>query len=74
MTTPLKKACFAAALLAPSCWLATSAGAQSLALSYKLDVNANTVQPAPAVSRCAGFNWVTSMGSCGRDLLARLTI
>jgi hypothetical protein len=74
MTTLLKKACFAAALAVPF-GLATLASAQqqSLALSYKLDVGSAPVAAAPVVSRCAGLNWVTSLGACGRDLLARIS-
>jgi hypothetical protein len=47
--------------------------AQSLALSYKLDPHAEALPQAPSpVSRCAGLNWVTSIGACGRELFSRV--
>jgi hypothetical protein len=53
--------------------VATSAHAQ-LALSYKLDVHTErSQQPEISVNRCAGFNWVTSIGACGREVLTRIT-
>jgi hypothetical protein len=51
---------------------APAAAQQSLALSYKLGVNAEDVQPgASTANRCDGFSWV-ALASCGRDLLARI--
>jgi hypothetical protein len=50
------------------------AQAQSLALTYKLEARSDTGQHAPgAVNRCAGFNWMTSIGACGRELLTRIS-
>src|SRR5687768_6169316 len=47
--------------------------AQSLALTYKLEARPDTAQEAPGVvNRCAGFNWMTSIGACGRELLTRI--
>ena len=49
------------------------AGAQSLALSYKLEPKNEPVREAPSVlGRCAGFNWLTALETCGRDLIARV--
>lgn len=69
-----KKACLAAALIATSWFLCTYAGAQSLALTYNLDhAKSQTAKQAiTIVNRCAGFNWLTSLGACGRDLMNRL--
>lgn len=67
-----KICCFAAAFAALSI-AATSAHAQ-LAMSYRLDVRPDTAEHAPAVvNRCAGFNWMSSVGACGRELLVRIT-
>lgn len=73
--TTLRKTCFAAAFSAVSLWLAASAGAQGLALSYNLNVNSDPAQPAVygAANRCSGFNWVSSLGACTRDLLTRVS-
>jgi len=63
--------CVIGALLALSS-AATPAHAQ-LAMSYKLDVGSETAQQTPAViNRCSGFNWMTSIGACGRELLTRV--
>ena len=69
-----KRACCVAAALVATVLCGTPALAQqTLTLSYKLDVKRDAVQPAPALfTRCAGFNWVASVGACGRDLLARI--
>lgn len=67
-----KICCFAAALGA----LSTAAGSAhaQLAMSYRLEVRPDAAQQAPAiVNRCAGFNWMSSIGACGRELLARVT-
>ena len=70
----IKKSCVAAALAVPALWLAPSAGAQGLALDYKLNVNSESAQPrAMSSNRCAGLNWLTSLGACGRDLLMRIS-
>jgi hypothetical protein len=65
----------AAALAASLCaWSASPAAAQSLALSYKLS-NADaesTKQALIAINRCAGFNWIGSLGACGRELVQRI--
>jgi hypothetical protein len=48
-------------------------GAQSLALTYRLESTAEPAQHVPStLSRCAGFGWLTSFESCGRDLIARI--
>lgn len=62
------------AALAASLFVATSSAHAQLALSYKLDVRAERgQQPEVSVNRCAGFNWVTSIGACGREVLTRIT-
>ena len=49
------------------------AAAQSLTLSYKLESRSEPPREAPApIGRCAGFNWLTAIEACGRDLLARI--
>ena len=49
------------------------ASAQSLALTYKLDARPYAGEHAPeAINRCAGFNWMTSIGACGRELFGRV--
>jgi hypothetical protein len=51
---------------------ATSANAQ-LAMSYKLDVRSERAeQQAVTVNRCTAFNWMTSIGACGRELFSRI--
>lgn len=66
-----KICCYAAAFAGLSV-AATSAHAQ-LAMSYRLDVRPETAQHVPAVvNRCAGFNWMSSVGACGRELLVRI--
>ena len=68
-----KKICASAALCAAVSCVAVSASAQSLALTYKLDARPDTPQQAPAsLNHCAGFNWMTSIGACGRELFARI--
>ncbi|MGZ8155197.1 MAG: hypothetical protein ACXWUH_07235 [Burkholderiales bacterium] len=65
----------AAALAASLCaWSASPAGAQSLALSYKLSnaESESTKQALIAINRCAGFNWIGSLGACGRELVQRI--
>jgi len=67
------KTCWSAAALAVLVFAAGSAQAQ-LAMSYGLEVRPENAQHAPAVvNRCAGFNWMSSIGACGRELLARVT-
>jgi hypothetical protein len=62
------------AALAALLFVATSSAHAQLALSYKLDVRAERGQQAEvSVNRCAGFNWVTSIGACGREVLTRIT-
>src|SRR5687768_14669359 len=69
---PIKKMCCLGAAFAALLAFAIPAHAQ-LALSYKLDVGASrTEQTEIVVSPCAGFNWVTSIGACGRELFARV--
>lgn len=44
-----------------------------LSMSYKLDVRSDRAeQQADVVSRCAGVNWMTSIGACGRELFTRI--
>lgn len=62
-----------AVVVATSLWCSGVYAQQSLALSYKLEVRKDAAQSAPAlVNRCSGFNWLASVGACGRDLLARV--
>lgn len=69
---PIKRMCCLGAAFAALIALAMPAQAQ-LALSYKLDVRGQrTEQAEVAVSPCAGFNWMTAIGVCGRELLARV--
>ena len=69
---PIKKMCCLGAAFAVLLAFAIPAHAQ-LALSYKLDVRASgTEQTEIVVSPCAGFNWVTAIGACGRELLSRV--
>jgi hypothetical protein len=50
------------------------ASAQSLALTYKIDARPSAAEHAPVtMNRCAGFNWMSSIGACGRELLTRVT-
>lgn len=73
MTTRRIRICFAAVLTGVSLGLAASAGAQGLARSDQLSVIPDPTQPvALATSRCAGFNWVTSLGTCSWSLLTRI--
>jgi len=68
-----KKTAFAVFFAAASC-AAVPAYAQSLALTYKLDARPESAEQAPAaVNRCAGFNWMTSIGACGRELFTRIS-
>ena len=68
-----KKICASAALFAAATGVAIPAFPQSLALTYKLDPRAETLPQAPStVNRCAGLNWMTSIGACGRELFARV--
>lgn len=65
-------------LLTRICCLAVLSGAAvsahaQLAMSYRLDVRPDTPEHTPAaVNRCAGFNWMSSLGACGRELLSRV--
>jgi hypothetical protein len=62
-----------AALAAVVAAVSVPASAQSLALTYKLDARSSAAEHAPvAMNQCAGFNWMTSIGVCGRELLARV--
>lgn len=73
MTTRRIRIFFAAVLTGVSLGLAASAGAQGLARSDQLSVISDPTQPvALATSRCAGFNWVTSLGTCSWSLLTRI--
>src|SRR5688572_22421011 len=68
-----KTRCCSALLIAPLCVLAAPAAAQSLALSHKLEIKSDSGQQAASVvQRCTGLSWLTSLGACGRDLLARI--
>jgi hypothetical protein len=67
-----KKICGLAAALAALLAVATSTHAQ-LAMSYKLDVRTQRAeQPHVVVNRCAGLNWMTSIGACGREVLSKI--
>ena len=70
----IKKISVSAALFATISCMAAPGFAQSLALTYKLvDARPDTTQQAPtAMNRCAGFNWMISIGACGRELLTRI--
>ena len=49
------------------------AAAQSLSMSYDLaSRSAPARETALPIARCAGFNWLTSLEACGRDLVARI--
>ena len=74
MRASTKKTCCIAATLAAASFCAASALAQQpLSLSYNLDVRSDPVQSAPSlVNRCSGFQWVGSIGTCGRELLASI--
>lgn len=68
----ISKMCCLGVAFAAMLTIATPAHAQ-LALSYKLDVGTpRAEQPEVVVSPCAGLNWMTSIGACGRELLARV--
>lgn len=73
MLTRSIRCCVTAVLAAAALGLAGVAGAQRLSLSYDLGVVPDAVQPAPATtaSRCAGANWVATLGSCSWDLITR---
>lgn len=67
-----RKICGLAAALAALLAVATSTHAQ-LAMSYKLDVRTQRAeQPRVVVNRCAGLNWMTSIGACGREVLSKI--
>lgn len=69
---PTKRMCCLGAAFAALLAIAMPAQAQ-LALSYKLDVrNSRTEQPEVVMSPCAGLNWMTAIGACGRELLTRV--
>ncbi len=70
----LRHAGITAAFIA-SGWVCASAGAQSLALSYKLDPiqSAASLTPTPVVDRCAGLSWAASLAAaCIPDGLKRV--
>jgi hypothetical protein len=63
-----------AVFFAAATCIAIPASAQTLALTYKLDPRAEPLPQAPTtVNRCAGLNWMTAIGACGRELFARVT-
>src|SRR5436190_8120169 len=69
----IKRACYLVAATAFLLAAAIPAHAQ-LALSYKLEVRSPRVeQPEVVVSPCAGLNWMTSIGACGRELFSRVS-
>lgn len=68
----IKKTCYVTAAVAFLLAAAVPAHAQ-LALSYKLEMGSpRVVQADTAVSACAGFNWLASIGNCGRELFTRI--
>lgn len=70
---PITKTSLLGAAFAALLGFGTSAHAQ-LAMTYKLDVRNERAEQQPfVVNRCVGFNWMTSIGACGRELLARMT-
>ena len=69
----ITKATYLLAAIALLLIAAAPAHAQ-LALSYKLEVrNPRVEQPESVVSPCAGLNWVTAIGACGRELFSRVS-
>lgn len=67
-----RKICALAAAFAALLVVATPTHAQ-LAMSYKLDVGTQRAeQPDVVVNRCAGLNWMTSIGACGREVLSKI--
>ncbi|HYC49235.1 MAG TPA: hypothetical protein VED01_27475 [Burkholderiales bacterium] len=64
--------CCAAGVLAAAI-TSGPAVAQSLALTYKLEPKSEPAREAAApFGRCAGFNWLTALETCGKDLIARI--
>jgi hypothetical protein len=66
ITKKIRLACFA--LVIDFISTAVPAGAQSLALSYDLDVRKDTVERVSLPTyHCTGSDWLNSIASCARD-------
>lgn len=75
MISRISQSWFAALLLASSCLASVPTCAQSLALSYKLDVNSAQLQRVSIPhDACADVSWVATVTTCARaDALGRFS-
>lgn len=75
MISRVRQGCFAAMLIASSWLVSVPACAQSLALSYKLDVNSAQLQRVSISNDgCADVSWVATVTTCARvDALGRFS-
>ena len=75
MISRVRQGCFAVMLIASSCLVSVPACAQSLALSYILDVNSAQLQRVSISNEgCAAVRWAATVTTCARaDALGRFS-